>query len=50
MELIIITFFILLLCVGGISMKILLKKGGKFNGTCSTNKKCDICENNKKCY
>ena len=37
MELFIITIALLLIAVTGISVKILLKKNGKFSGTCASN-------------
>ena len=37
MELFIITIALLLFAVTGISVKILLKKNGKFSGTCASN-------------
>ena len=37
MEVFIITIFLLLIAVTGISVKILLKKNGKFSGTCASN-------------
>ena len=37
MEVFIITIALLLIAVTGISVKILLKKNGKFSGTCASN-------------
>ena len=37
MELFIITIVFLLIAVTGISVKILIKKNGKFSGTCASN-------------
>ena len=37
MEIFIITIALLLIAVTGISVKILLKKNGKFSGTCASN-------------
>ena len=37
MEVFIITIVLLLIAVTGISVKILIKKNGKFSGTCASN-------------
>ena len=37
MEIFIITIVLLLIAVTGISVKILIKKNGKFSGTCASN-------------
>jgi len=37
MELVLLTFGVLLLALGGMAIKILLKPGGEFNGTCASN-------------
>ena len=37
MEVFIVTIALLLIAVTGISVKILLKKNGKFSGTCASN-------------
>lgn len=51
MKLVLLTIGILILCVAGIAVKILIKKNGKFAGTCASNNpivneeggSCSIC-------
>jgi hypothetical protein len=51
MKLVLLTIGILLLCVAGIAVKILIKKNGKFAGTCASSNpvlnedgaSCSIC-------
>ena len=48
---IILSFFLTLICLAGICIKILIKKDGEFSGTCASNnpflnkdgKKCSYC-------